>query len=201
MIVAFFGSFNPILTTHTGVAEQMAVKFGVKALFVPCSDFYAKKDLAPARDRYKMLQLVCAENSNFLVSRVEIDYALEHDNHQLKTIETLRLLQKEFPDDEIRFCIGSDNYVKFPTDWTDWQELIEDYHPIILERTANESIANPILRPFRNKIDVLGNLIHFEENGTSVRARIRDGESCRYLMPDCVWRYIHEHKLYLKEET
>ena len=97
-IAVFGGSFNPPLNSHFSLAEEILTEVEniEKVLFLPVS--------SKNEDRYNMLKLVCDDNERFEVSN------LEHiQERQLNTFETMELLQKEYPEYELVFVIGTDN--------------------------------------------------------------------------------------------
>ena len=57
-----------------------------------------------------MLKLVCDKNDRFEVSKIELE-----QERQLFTIETLRILQKQYLNYEIYFTMGSDNLKELET--------------------------------------------------------------------------------------
>jgi len=111
-IVIFGGSFNPPLNSHFSLAEQIVNEYEnvEKVIFVPVNNLYEKADLLTNEHRYNMLNLVCSKNPFFEVSRVELD-----SSRPLYTIETLTLLQEEYPDKKIVFTMGSDNLKQLST--------------------------------------------------------------------------------------
>ena len=63
-----------------------------------------------------MLKLVCDKNDRFEVSKIELE-----QERQLFTIETLRILQKQYLNYEIYFTMGSDNLKELET----WKKSTE----------------------------------------------------------------------------
>ena len=75
-----------------------------------------------------MLKLVCDKNDRFEVSKIELE-----QERQLFTIETLRILQKQYLNYEIYFTMGSDNLKELET-WKKSTELVEEFKFLIIER-------------------------------------------------------------------
>ena len=112
-IIMFGGAFNPPLNSHFLLAQQIVneVEDIDKVIFVPVNIKYEKNEaIISSEDRYNMLKMVCDKNENFEVSRLEID-----SNRPLFTIETLDILQKEYPKHQILFATGTDNLKEFDT--------------------------------------------------------------------------------------
>lgn len=195
-IVVFGGSFNPPLNSHFSLAEQIVNEYEdvEKIIFVPVNNLYEKADLLGNEHRYNMLNLVCRKNPNFEVSRIELD-----SNRPLYTIETLTILQKQYPDKIIVFTMGSDNLKELST-WKRADELVKKFRILILERdedninTIIESDA--FLRKNKASFIKVKNNVRSNLNSTFVRKKIREGKSIRYLTPDEVVFYMQENNLF-----
>ena len=68
-----------------------------------------------------MLKLVCDKNDDFIVSDIELK-----QERQLYTIETLELLQKQYPNNIICFTIGTDN-LKEISKWASSEKLVTKF--------------------------------------------------------------------------
>lgn len=194
-IAIFGGSFNPPLCSHFSLAQQVINELEMdKIIFIPVNSKYQKPGLIENEHRYNMLKLVCDKNEQFEVSDIELN-----QSRQLYTIETLELLQKQYLDSKIYFIIGSDNLKELIT-WKNPDELINKFRPIVLER-GNDDIENIIksdefLLQNKDCLIKLNQSIKTNCSSTFVRGKIKEGKSIRYLMPDEVYYYIEENKLY-----
>ena len=195
-IVVFGGCFNPPLNSHFSLAEQMVNEYNQieKIIFVPVNSQYQKVDLISNEHRYKMLKLVCDKNEKFDVSRIEID-----SQRALYTIETLMELQKEYPEYEICFTMGSDNLKELDT-WNRAEELVKNFEIYVFERDEDkiEEIikANEFLKRNKQRFIKVKNNIRSNLSSTFAREKVKNGKSIRYLAPDEVVTYIKENKLY-----
>lgn len=196
VLVIFGGSFNPPLNSHFSLAQQIVNEYEniEKVLFVPVNSKYQKAGLLENEHRYNMLKLVCDKNTDFLVSDIEIK-----QDRQLYTIETLELLQKEYPDNTICFTVGTDN-LKEISNWWCAKELISTYKILVLERDEDnmEEIINKdeFLLENRTSFIKLKENIRSNISSSFARDKIRRGKSIRYLTPDEVYYYIKENNLY-----
>ena len=79
MKIGFFGGcFNPPTIAHIELAKKALAECNLdKVIFVPIGDFYKKKELAPARDRYNMLKIACEDIDRIEVSDIELDIYLK----------------------------------------------------------------------------------------------------------------------------
>lgn len=195
-IVVFGGCFNPPLNSHFSLAEQLVNEYDIieKLIFVPVSSKYQKTGLLNNEHRYNMLKLVCDKNEKFDVSRIEIDSII-----QPNTVETLIEIQKQYPNNEIAFIIGSDNLKEIET-WKKADELVKNFKIYVFERARDiaEEIINSskFLKENEHTFIKAKNNITSNLSSTFVRGKIKEGKSTRYLLPDEVIEYINKNELY-----
>lgn len=196
ILAIFGGSFNPPLNSHFSLAQQIVNEYEniEKVIFVPVNSKYQKEGLLENEHRYNMLKLVCDKNSDFIVSDIELK-----QQKQLYTIETLELLQKEYPNNILCFTIGTDNLKGF-SKWESADKLINKFKILVLERDEddmNEIIEQDnFLLEHKNSFIKLKRNIRSNISSTFVREKIRREKSIRYLTPDEVYYYIKENHLY-----
>lgn len=196
ILAIFGGSFNPPLNSHFSLAQQIVNEYEniEKVIFVPVNSKYQKEGLLENKHRYNMLKLVCDKNENFIVSDIELK-----QEKQLYTIETLELLQKQYPNNIICFTIGTDNLKQIST-WGEAEKLVTDFKILVLER--DEDSMDEIIKKDTFLLEHKNSFIKLKENirsnisSTFVRDKIRRGKSIRYLTPDEVYYYIKENNLY-----
>lgn len=195
-IVVFGGSFNPPLNSHFSIAEQVINQYEEveKIVFIPVSKTYTKEELEENKHRYQMLKLVIDKNRSFFLSDIDMN-----EQRSLYTIETLEKIGKQFPNKKIGFLIGSDNLKELHT-WKRAEELVSNYKIIVMERNEDkvEDIIkqNELLNCYKENIHVLSQEIRSNFSSTYIRAQIKKQKSVRYLLPDEVYHYIEENKLY-----
>lgn len=196
VLAIFGGSFNPPLNSHFSLAEQMLTEYEniEKVIFVPVSTKYNKKGLISNEHRYNMLKLVCDKNDKFEVSDIEII-----QEEQLNTLETLKLMQKEYPEYTLYFTMGTDNLKEIST-WGLADELVSEFKFLVIERDEDEIekiIENDeFLKIHRESFFKVKENIRSNISSTFVREKIKKGKSIRYFTPDDVYFYIKENNLY-----
>jgi len=195
-IVIFSGSFNPPLNSHFSIAQQVINQFEEveKVIFVPINKASNKKGLLENLHRYNMLNLVIDKNEKFEVS--DMDFKDEKSSF---TIESLEEIQKQFPDKQIWYIVGTDNLKKLYT-WKRAEDLVSKYKILVMER-ENDSIQeivkeNPLYAQYRQNFIAIDQGIRSNYNSTYVRNQIKRGKSVRYLLPNEVLEYIEKNKLY-----
>ena len=196
ILAIFGGSFNPPLNSHFSLAQQIVNEYEniEKVIFVPVNSKYEKEGLLENEHRYNMLKLVCDKNKDFIVSDIELK-----QEKQLHTIDTLELLQNDYPNNIICFTMGTDN-LKEISKWGSSEKLVTDFKILVLERdedSMDEIIKNDeFLLKYKESFIKLKENIRSNISSTFVREKIKRGKSIRYLTPDEVYYYIKENNLY-----
>ena len=193
------GTFDPIHLGHLVTAVAVRHRFGLhQVVFVPTGRPPHKKgeDVSSAEHRYVMTFLAVVSNPEFSVSRVEIDrpgYSY--------TFDTMLTLHEVYgPNCELYFITGADVMRDIHT-WHRAEELLTLCHFIAASRpgyTLSDYIAQTDMERFRGngRIQLL-EVPAMAISSTDLRRRVRAGEPIRYLVPESVENYIHEHGLYL----
>ena len=196
VLAIFGGSFNPPLNSHFSLAEQILTEYEniEKVMFVPVSTKYNKKGLISNEHRYNMLKIVCDKNEKFELSDIEMI-----QKEQLNTLETLELMQKEYPEHTLYFTMGTDNLKELST-WGLAEELVKKFKFLIIERDNDEIekiIENDeFLKTYKKSFLKVKENIRSNISSTFVREKIKKGKSIRYFTPDDVYFYIKENNLY-----
>ena len=196
-IVVFGGSFNPPHNSHFSIAEQVLNQYEEveKIVFVPVNKKYEKDGLEENKHRYNMLKLVIEKNSDFVLSDIDMK-----GERSLYTIETLQEMEKQFPNKEIWFLIGSDNLKELHT-WKKAEELLSKYKVIVMERNQDkiEDIINQneLLKMYKENINKLDEKIKSNISSSYIRSQIKKQKSTRYILPDEIFTYINKNNLYM----
>ena len=180
------GTFNPIHIGHLILAEEAREKLGLdKIIFVPTNLAPHKdnSDVAPALDRLSMVKLAIRGNKYFQVSDIEIKR-----NGRSYTIDTIKELKCQFPEDSLYFVIGSD-LLKYLDAWKDLTEIINLVSFIVATRPGYplEKLPRFIKTMEIRAVDV---------SGFEIRSCIKENKSFRYLVPEAVYKHITENSLY-----
>lgn len=185
----FGGTFDPVHDTHLRIAGAAADQFGLGGvLFIPAARPPHKTMGASAtyEDRVRMLQLACASDPRFEVSRVEapVDGDDARPSYSILTIERLRA-QGSGP---MSFLIGADAFAEIRT-WHRWQDVIASVEFIVVTRPG-AMITIPPGATVR-QLDGIESLV----SSSSVRAKLMLGDF-DVPVPDAVIRYIRDKGLY-----
>lgn len=189
------GTFNPIHIGHLVCAEEAAWQYGLEQIIFMPTGLPPHKEIAGgtgSESRYLMTVIAVAGNPRFRVSRLEID------RQQLcYTVDTVRELKQDRPDDELYFITGADAVLEI-LDWKDPEELLEMATLIAATRPGYpldklSEITNRFSRQDRVKVMEIPAI---GVSSSLVRERVAQGRSIRYLVPEGVERFIEKEGLY-----
>jgi nicotinate-nucleotide adenylyltransferase len=184
------GTFDPIHLGHLVMAEQVREKLRLnQVIFIPSAHppHKTERKLSPTRDRFQMTRLGVDGNSKFLVSDLELKRrGLSY------TIDTLKQLKKLYPGQEIYFLTGSDVLDEIQT-WREPEQIYVQAKVVIAIRPGFDRF-DPENRFAKKSIIVP--IIGIDVSSSQIRAKVRKGESIRYLVPIKVEEYINRKKLY-----
>lgn len=185
------GTFDPVHHGHLVAASEVQARFALdEVIFVPTGQPWQKSDrvVTRAEDRYLMTVIATASNPVFSVSRVDIDRS-----GQTYTVDTLRDLRAEYPDDQLFFITGADALEQILT-WRNADELFDLAHFIGVTRPGYRLNSQHLPSGKVSLVEVTAMAI----SSTTCRERVEGGEPVWYLVPDGVVRYIAKKDLYRK---
>lgn len=182
------GTFDPPHLAHLLIAEEALETCGLDEVwFLPSyipPHIQGKVAHTGAEDRLAMVEKAIHGNSCFKLSTVEVDR-----KGRSFTVDTLRQLRTNYPDDRFYFILGADMADDLPN-WHGIDELrrLTDF---IGFKRPGYSARNPahvtITYVDMPLIDISSSMI---------RKRLKEGRSCRYFLPDDIIKYIKERRLY-----
>ncbi|MBT0651497.1 nicotinate-nucleotide adenylyltransferase [Geomobilimonas luticola] len=208
------GTFNPIHLAHLRIAEEVRDSLDlVRVVFIPAAS-PPHKPLAgeiPFVHRVAMVRLAVQDNPAFSVSEVEGERG-----GRSYSIDTLRTLRADRPDDEFFFIVGSDSFLEIGS-WHEFAAIFACCNLVVVERPG-AAIADlqavlpaAVAGEFRylpaehRLVHRSGYSVHylrgipFDISSSAIRERARQGRSLRYLVPATVENYIKEQRLYAHE--
>ena len=178
------------------MAEAVRDDVGLDSVvFVPTrSGAHRRAPVAQPQQRATMVKLAIAANIAF--SFDESDLRADATGY---TADLLPRLRERYPADELYLIVGGDSLVR--SRWQRLEAILQDVASLVVaprgDVTAAElDAALADLEPrLRDKVRLL-DLPLVAESATLVRHRLSAGRSVRYLIPEPVFRYIEEWKLY-----
>ena len=187
----FGGSFNPPHNMHTDIANYMINRHCVdKVIFVPTGSKYTyKNNLIEEEHRYNMLEILSNKNDNIMVS----DYELKSE--VVYTIDTLKHFKEEYPNDEICFICGLDNF-SYIDKWKNGEEILTNYKIVVINRDGND--LDELLVKYDKYKDniIISNMEMKDISSTYIRDNIKEIDKVKEYIDEDVLRYIQENNLY-----
>ena len=204
-VALFGGTFNPIHYGHLAIAEEVREKHNIdKIIFIPTNlpPHKEPEDLVDAKRRAIMAYLGTVSNPCFEVSTYEVDRG-----GKSYAIDTVRHFHQIFGGKiELSFIIGADMLLEIFS-WKNIGEILELCRFIAVSRPGYEvqKILNQHFLSAQNhslgskmieKITV-DETAMLDISSTIIRRRIKEWKSIKYLVPEPVEQFIHNHQLYI----
>ncbi len=203
MIGIMGGSFDPIHFGHLRPALEIAEKLALREVrFLPAG-------LAPLKDaphlaaqhRLEMLRCAIAGQPLFRVDARELDR-----QGTSWTVDTLRELTAESPDETFVFMLGADAFAQFKQ-WKDWQTILQLVHLVVSHRPGHEIDRSQWQQAhWAQDVSSLHNqrsgkilpvaVTQLEISSTFIREQLAKARKIDFLLPEKVNRYIQENNLY-----
>jgi nicotinate-nucleotide adenylyltransferase len=164
-----------------------------EVIFVPTGQpsFKQNQQVTEAEHRYLMTVIATASNPRFTVSRVDIER-----EGLTYTVDTLRDLKQDRPDDELFFITGADAVTQM-AQWKDADMLWNMAQFVGVTRPGHDIDLSGLPQDSVKILEVPAMAI----SSTNCRDRARNGQPVWYLVPDGVVQYIAKHGLYQQEGT
>ncbi|TLQ07735.1 nicotinate-nucleotide adenylyltransferase [Marinilactibacillus psychrotolerans] len=179
------GTFNPPHLGHLIIADQVRDQLGLeKIIFLPSANPpHAKgKTTIDAKHRVRMV-----EKAIELESQFELDFTEINRGGKSFTFDTIKSLTEQNPDIEYYFIIGADMVEDLPS-WYKIDELVNLVQIVAVNRPQySVETAFPLIF-----IDVP----NIEISSSTIRQKISDQCSVKFLLPDKVLEYIEAEGLY-----
>jgi nicotinate-nucleotide adenylyltransferase len=207
MIGILGGTFDPVHHGHLRVALDVQQALQLREVrLIPCRQSPLRDTpVASGAHRLAMLRAAVAHDAYLRVDARELDR--EGVSY---TVETLAGLRAEAGDEALCFICGMDAFRSF-LDWHDWQGILHLGHIVVAHRPEVRPPWEGELATLLSQREVhtaealreqpAGNIClcevtQLDISATRIRRLIAEGGSPRYLLPDVVWDYINDHRLY-----
>lgn len=185
----FSGSFNPIHIGHLILANYITEFSDIDEvwfLVTPQNPSKKTEDLLPENLRLEMTKLAIRDFPKLKAS--DIEFKLSKPSY---TVNTLKVLEDQYPDCTFCLIIGADNWEAFER-WKDYEEILEQYKIYVYPRFGY-SVATPA--KYKKKVEVLDSPI-VEVSSTFIRKALAERKNMRAFLPKSVYDYILEKQLY-----
>jgi len=178
----YSGSFNPIHHGHVMLANYLVEFSDLDELWFvvsPQNPLKRREDLMKDEDRLKMVELALEGDSRLRVSDIEMHLPLPS-----YTINTLRALSSEHPEDQFVFICGMDSLQGLYR-WKEYQAILDGYELLVFPRKGydgGELIHHPHVKVLETPV--------IEVSSTFIRNSMKEGRDVRHFMPEKAFRYL-----------
>jgi nicotinate-nucleotide adenylyltransferase len=206
------GTFDPIHYGHLRLAEEMLELANLHQIrFIP-TGIPPHRDMpqVSAPHRSTMVRLAIIDQPAFVLDEREV-----RRTTPCYTVDTLRELRAELGVAQpLCLLMGGDAFLQLHT-WREWEQLFELAHIVVGYRpgfTLEERIHDApghLRHHYQQRLctaDALSQqpfggitelpIPKLEISATDIRQRVAEGRTIRYLLPNAVVDYIHQHHLY-----
>jgi nicotinate-nucleotide adenylyltransferase len=204
------GTFDPIHYGHLRLAEEMAEAIGLEWVrFIPAGQpSHRGVPRTAAIHRLEMVRRAIAGNPRFAVDAREVERP-----DPSYTVDTLTALRAELGEEQpLWLLLGADAFLELPT-WHEWRKLFGLANIAVAARPGARPLLSYDLRePLKSEVlkrqvastsaagpagsVQLRQMTPLDISATAIRDTLARHGSARYLLPDAVLDYIHEHQLY-----
>jgi nicotinate-nucleotide adenylyltransferase len=211
----FGGTFNPIHLGHLHAAEEVAESLGLeRVIFVPSAQPPHKRasegdPIAPAEERLAWVRAAIRGNQRFEVDSLELERG-----GPSYSVETLRAIGRRAGPGLPVFAIGHDAFVEMGS-WREPEQLFTLAHFAVIARppVATGTLEDWLPKCLRNDVELAADGLSGQHRGagtwvrlleiraldisaSDVRARLREGRSVRYLLPEAVLEAVNRSAVY-----
>ena len=174
------GSFNPIHFGHTGLAQWVVNNTDLDEVWLIVSPNNPLKDASILADEQKRLAAAketigdgrLASGKRIIVS--DFEFTLPRPNY---TANTLRELQKQYPQHEFTLIIGEDNLEIFPK-WREYTYLLENFRILVYPRKGSGKSVEQMMQELETahikEVQLLANAPYFEISSTELRKNLHN---------------------------
>jgi nicotinate-nucleotide adenylyltransferase len=206
------GTFDPIHYGHLRLAEEMLELANLRQIrFIPTGiPPHRAAPQVSAQHRSAMVRLAIADQPAFVLDDREV-----RRDTPCYTVNTLRELRAELGAAQpLCLLMGGDAFLQLHT-WHEWEQLFELAHIVVGYRpgfTLEERIhsaTEELQRHYHARLCTAAILSQqpcggiaelaipkLEISATDIRRRVAENRTIRYLLPNAVADYIHQHHLY-----
>jgi len=199
------GTFDPVHYGHLRSALECLQQFDFDHIrLIPSArPPHRTQPQATPEQRMMMLHLAIKNSQKFVVD----DRELKRDGPSY-TVDTLRSLKQEMPEQPLYLILGSDAFSHLST-WHQWKQLLDLSHIIVIARPEQPlSLPEEMTSWYQDHLAILEDtalltgkiwpvtLTQLNISASAIRRDLVKGRSPAFLMPDTVVSFIEQLGLY-----
>lgn len=194
------GNFDPPHHGHLLAAQEASLECDLhQVLFCPY-DISPRSDdrsFTPTKKRVEMTKIALENFSQGELSRIDLD----RDGPSY-TVDSLQILQDQYPDADLFLIIGDDNLQEF-ADWHRPKEILSMARLFVLNRHQYDEPIPSSVHSMNDKFSTNRILLQNKDgpsmriSSSMIRQRRQQGLPVRYLLPEQIRQYIQKHNLYV----
>ena len=206
------GTFDPIHLGHTQSAQAVANELGLtKVLLIPAHipPHKTSDELVPhasSEQRATMVEIACQASGLFFCDQRE----LKRSGHSY-TVDTLKELKQQYPEQTLYFIIGMDSLMSF-TSWHKYQEILTLCHLVVntrpnypieqLNKTTKTLLCQHQVTDISELSQDKSGKIYFAKacffdiSSTQIRQHLAHQQSRHPQLQPEISEFIHKNKLY-----
>jgi nicotinate-nucleotide adenylyltransferase len=180
------GTFNPVHLAHLQVARTAQRSLDLdRVLFIPAGlpPLKGNAELADASHRLEMLRLALADEPEFDIC----DFEIKRHGKSF-TLDTVRHLRQQHPDDELFFILGDDCAAKL----NQWKGIDELARLVTFACAPRLGTVQPVVTPPVRTIE----MPRVALSSTLIRQNLAAGMPVADWVPPAVAFHIERHRLY-----
>jgi len=202
------GTFDPVHFGHVRPALDVVEQLGLSHLHLIPNAVppHRPQPIATSQQRLMMLHLAVKNTPQLIVD----DREIQRDGESY-TVDTLLSLRQDYPDNPLYLLMGSDAFIHIQT-WHRWQEILPLAHIVVMQRPDEDVAMSEQLTEWYtenlaqtdDQQNVSGKIWPIEVtqltlSSTDIRAKMSQGLTPHFLIPDSVIQLIEQLKLYQTE--
>lgn len=132
VIALLGGTFNPPHQGHIKAALDTLTELGISRLgLMPCKlPPHKTSDIVSEQQRSHMVELAAKQDARLYIENIEL--RLPPPSF---TVNTLRVLRRQYPNQSLCFFMGDDSLHTI-TSWREWERLLDYTHIIVMSRKS-----------------------------------------------------------------
>lgn len=190
-IVLFGGAFDPPHVGHQQiVAHLLQKKIANQVWLIPTGKHQFAKNMTDSDLRIEMLEMLVESFPKKIKQKIKLEKCEIERQGVSQTYDTLKQLSKKYPQHDLSWIIGADNLGKFHL-WDNYQQMTKEYKFYVYPR------FNCLMKPLCAGMVPLDGVDQVKASSTTIRQRVKTGQSIDSLVTPEIRKFINQEYLYL----